>query len=133
LTTRAAGTFQVKMSPLSTTHGEDPHLGRMSLDKRFEGDLIATGKGEMLTAGTNVKNSAVYVAVERISGTLQGKYGSFVVHHSGVMNRGAQDLTISVVPDSGTDELTGITGTMKISIVNGQHLYELDYWFSHAP
>ena len=105
----------------------------MSLDKRFEGDLIATGKGEMLTAGTNVKNSAVYVAVERISGTLQGKYGSFVVHHSGVMNRGAQDLTISVVPDSGTDELTGITGTMKISIVNGQHLYELDYWFSHAP
>jgi hypothetical protein len=132
-TERATGTFEVKLTPLSTTHGNDELLGRYSLDKTFQGDLVATGKGEMLTAGTSVKNSAVYVAIERISGTLRGKRGTFVLHHEGVMNRGSQKLRISIVPDSGTEELSGISGTMEIVITDGKHFYELEYTLTKAP
>ena len=85
------------------------------------------GAGQMLTAMTKVEGSAVYVAVERLMGTLQGQQGSFVLHHTGIMNRGAQKLTINVVPDSGTNQLSGITGTMTIRIADGKHFYDLDY------
>jgi hypothetical protein len=117
----------VKLAPLSSSHGEDRQFGRLSLDKEFRGDLVGVGKGEMLTAGTTVQNSAVYVAIERVSGTLQGKRGTFAFHHVGIMDRGAQQLTISVVPDSGTDELTGISGSLTITITDGKHLYDFDY------
>jgi len=126
--TRATGTFDVKMAPLpayDTTEGST--LGRMSVDKQYHGDLEGTAKGEMLSAMTSVKDSAVYVAVERFTGTLSGRQGSFVLHHTGVMDRGAQKLTVTVVPDSGTEQLTGLTGTLNIIIKDGKHLYEFDY------
>ena len=126
--TRAKGTFDVKLAPLpayDTTDGTT--LGRMSVDKQYHGDLEGTAKGEMLSAMTSVKDSAVYVAVERFTGTLSGRRGSFVLHHTGIMNRGAQKLTVTVVPDSGTDQLTGISGTLNIINSEGKHLYEFDY------
>ena len=130
---RASGTFEVKLAPLPSSHGNDQQLGRMSLDKTFLGDLVGTAKGEMLTAGTSVQNSAVYVAIERVTGTLHGKRGTFVLHHEGIMNRGGQQLSISVVPDSGTEELAGISGTMKITIADGKHTYELEYTLAKTP
>jgi hypothetical protein len=125
--TRASGTFEVKVSPQATDDKGDPLLGRMSLDKQFHGDLDATSKGEMLSAGTNVKGSAGYVAIERVSGTLRGREGSFVLQHSGTMTRGVPQLTITVVPDSGTGQLTGLTGKMNINIVDGKHFYDFEY------
>ena len=105
-------------------------LGRLSIAKRYAGDLEAEALGEMLTAATSVKGSAAYVAVERVTGTLAGKRGSFALHHTGVMDRGAPRLAITVVPDSGTDELAGITGTMSITIVEKEHFYDLEYTLS---
>ena len=102
-------------------------LGRMTIDKQFHGDLEATSKGQMLTAGTNVKDSAGYVAIEKVSGVLHGRSGTFVLQHTGVMTRGTPQLTITVVPDSGTDQLTGLSGKMAISIVEGKHTYDFDY------
>lgn len=126
--TTAKGSFTVQMDPQAGFGGTgDTSLGRLSLSKRYEGDLAATGEGEMLTAMTPVKGSAGYVAIERVSGTLDGKRGSFVLQHSGIMGHGNQALTITVVPDSGTDELAGISGTLRIDIVEGQHFYTLDY------
>lgn len=127
---KASGEFDVKLSPLS----DDPMLGRMSLDKTFRGDLEGTSKGEMLTAMTAVKGSAGYVAVERVTATLKGKRGSFILQHSGTMTRGAQSLTITVVPDSGTDELAGLAGQMTIRIEpGGKHFYDFEYTLSAAP
>jgi hypothetical protein len=127
--TRAKGTFDVKVAPLpayDTT--EATTLGRMSLDKVYHGDLDGTAKGEMLTGMTGVKNSGVYVAVERFTGTLAGKRGTFVLHHTGIMDRGAQRLSVTVVPDSGTDQLTGLSGSLNITIAaDGTHSYEFDY------
>ena len=128
MTTRATGTFDVKITPQATdTPTEGSPLGRLSIDKQFHDDLEGTSKGEMLTSGTAIKNSAVYVAVERVTGTLHGKTGTFALHHTGIMNRGEQSLTITVVPDSGTGELTGISGTLSIEIANGKHSYVFDY------
>ncbi len=124
----AKGTFTVELKPQSEPDTEDGvSLGRMSLDKRFEGDLVASGKGEMLTALSPVKGSAGYVAIERVSGALAGRSGSFVFQHSGTMDQGAQRLSISVVPGTGTGALTGITGTFKIDVIEGKHLYEFEY------
>jgi hypothetical protein len=124
----ANGSFTVEMKPQGQPDAADGvNLGRMLLDKRFEGDLIATGKGEMLTALTPVKDSAGYVAIERVTGTLHGKSGSFVFQHSGTMDKGAQQLAISVVPGSGTGALAGITGNFKLNIVQGKHFYEFEY------
>lgn len=106
---------------------KDASLGRMSIDKTFEGDLQGTSRGEMLTAMGSVKGSAVYVAIERVTGTIDGRSGTFVLAHRGTMTRGAQSLEITVVPDSGTGQLAGISGTMAITIVNGKHLYDLEY------
>jgi hypothetical protein len=102
-------------------------LGRMSIDKQFHGDLDGTSKGQMLTSGTMTTGSAVYVAVERLTGTLAGKSGSFALHHTGMMSRGRPTLTISVVPDSGTGELAGIAGIMTVDIADGQHTYTFEY------
>lgn len=124
----ATGPFDVKISPLTLSEqSADPKLGRMAIEKQYHGDLEATAKGEMLTGQSEVKDSGVYVAVERVTGTLKGKRGSFAMYHSGVMNRGKPELKITVVPDSGTDELQGITGTMNIKIDNGKHSYDFEY------
>jgi hypothetical protein len=124
----AKGSFTVDMKPQDEPGvAEGVSLGRMSLDKRFEGDLAGTGKGEMLTALTPIKGSAGYVAIERVTGTLHGKSGSFVLQHSGTMDQGAQQLAITVVPGSGTGALAGIAGTFKLNIVQGEHFYELEY------
>ena len=124
----AKGTFTVEMKPQSDAGADNGvSLGRMSLDKRFEGDLVATGHGEMLTAMTAVKGSAGYVAIERVTGSLNGRSGSFVFQHTGTMTRGAQQLSISVVPDSGTGALAGISGSFRLDIVDGKHFYEFEY------
>jgi hypothetical protein len=125
---RASGTFTVKMTPqeLHKTIDGAP-LGRLSIDKQFQGDLEGSSIGEMLSAMTDVKGSAGYVAVERITGTLHGKRGTFVLQHNGVMTRGVPRLSCTVVPDSGTNELTGLSGSLAIDIVDGKHLYELEY------
>ena len=123
---RVSGTFEVKLAPLSDESAE-PTLGRMSIDKKFQGDLEGESKGQMLTAMSGVKGSAGYVAIEKVAGKLQGRTGSFALQHSGLMTRGAPELTVTVVPDSGTDELTGLAGKMTIRIENGKHFYELEY------
>lgn len=125
---RAGGPFEVTLKPLPMDEGSEALLlGRMSIDKQFHGDLEGTSKGQMLTGGTSIKNSGAYVAIERVSGTLKGRKGSFTLQHTGVMNRGAPSLVITVVPDSGTDQLEGLKGTMTINIEAGKHLYQLDY------
>jgi hypothetical protein len=129
MTQHAAGPFEVKLAP-ETMEGipADAVLGRMSIDKQFHGDLEATSKGEMLTAMSgSVKGSGAYVAVERVTGTLHGRTGSFALYHVGTMTRGTPHLAVTVVPDSGTGQLTGITGTMNIIIANGKHSYEFEY------
>lgn len=124
----AKGTFTAEMKPQSEPeNGGGVSLGRLSLEKKFEGDLVATSHGEMLTALTPVKGSAGYVAIERVTGTLNGRSGAFVFQHTGTMAQGAQQLSITVVPDSGTEELSGISGDLKINIVEGQHFYEFEY------
>lgn len=128
MTTVATGQFTVEMKPLTTPDTADGvSLGRMALDKRFEGDLQATGHGEMLTALTPVKGSAGYVAIERVTGRLHGRDGSFVLQHSGLMDQGAQQLVITVVPGSGTGALVGLSGSLRIRIAEGRHFYELEY------
>jgi hypothetical protein len=129
----ATGTFEVKVVPQGAEDkGECSTLGRLSLDKQFHGDLEGTGKGEMLTALTDVKGSAGYVAIERVTGTLHGRRGSFVLLHRGIMSQGAQVLTIMIVPDSGAGELAGLSGTLEIKIVDGEHSYDLEYTLKTA-
>ena len=127
MTMHASGPFDVKLTPQPAEPDIDGGLARMALDKTFHGDLDASSKGTMLSAMTDVKGSAGYVALERVTGTLHGRRGSFVLQHSGTMDRGAPTLTISVVPDSGTDELAGLSGTMAIVIARGTHNYGFDY------
>jgi hypothetical protein len=126
--THASGSFDVKLTPQEgADKAEGDAVGRMSIDKQFYDDLEAIGRGAMLAASTAVKGSAGYVAIEKVSGTLDGRSGTFVLQHSGTMSRGAPQLTITVVPDSGTGELVGLTGKMAINIVDGKHYYEFDY------
>ena len=128
MTTRASGTFEVKLTPQATDESpESALLGRLSIEKQFHGDLEATSKGMMLSAGTAVKGSAGYVAIERVSGALHGRSGAFVLQHSGTMTRGAPQLTITVVPDSGTEGLVGLAGKMVIIIADGKHSYDFEY------
>jgi hypothetical protein len=134
MTDMARGTFEVKLTPqASDRQPEDSALGRMWLDKEFHGDLEATSRGQMLTAMTDVKGSAGYVAIERVRGILRGRTGSFVLQHTGTMTRGAPNLTITVVPDSATEELAGLSGQMTIIITDGKHSYELEYALDAAP
>ena len=128
-TMHASGPFEVKLKPEETSEvAKGTALGRMSIDKRFRGGLEATSKGEMLAVQTSVKGSAGYVAIEQVSGTLDGRAGTFVLQHNGTMSRGEPRMEISVVPDSGTGDLAGITGTMTIDFTpDGEHSYRFDY------
>jgi len=131
VTSRATGSFDVKISPLANdTPAEGSSLGRMSIDKQFHGDLEGTSKGEMLTAGTAIRNSAGYVAIERVTGTLHGRNGTFALQHNATMTRGVGARDIIVVPDSGTGELTGLSGRLSIEITGGKHSYVFDYSLS---
>ncbi|MGC1782190.1 MAG: DUF3224 domain-containing protein [Acidobacteriaceae bacterium] len=129
----AVGNFDVKITPVAPDDKSgDSAIGRMLIDKQFHGALDATSKGEMLASMSGVKGSGGYVAMEHIQGTLQddqgkGRTGTFVLQHTGTMNRGEPSLSVTVVPDSGTSELTGLTGSMKMDIVDGKHFYEFDY------
>ena len=128
MTTHATGTFEVKVAPLDPAFKFDENpLGRMSLDKHFHGDLEAASQGEMLTAGNPAKGSGGYVAMERVSGSLHGHAGTFAMQHTGTMNNGAYQLTVTVVPGSGTGQLTGLAGTMEIIIKDGKHSYDFSY------
>jgi hypothetical protein len=122
----ATGTFEVKMKPQTDENVGDPTVGRMSIDKQFHGDLEATSKGQMLAVG-NPNGSAGYVAMERVTGTLAGRKGSFALQHTGTMTRGVPELSVTVVPDSGTGELAGLSGKMKIIVDGGKHSYEFEY------
>jgi hypothetical protein len=134
MATRARGTFEVRLSPLDV-HAPDEGglLGRMAIDKQFRGDLEATSRGEMLTGGLIAKGSAGYVAIERVEGTLHGREGTFVLQHSGTMTRGVPQLSVTVVPDSGTGALAGLAGRMAIAIDGGNHSYEFEYTIDEAP
>ncbi len=129
MTKRASGTFIVRISPQKPDNkeAESANLGRMSIDKQFHGDLEGTSKGEMLSAGPDAKGSGAYVALERVTGTLNGRSGTFVLQHKGTMTRGVPELSVTVVPDSGTGNLAGIAGSMAIKIEEGKHFYDFEY------
>src|SRR5262245_6334539 len=132
VTGHASGAFDVKLTP--GAEDKETGVGRMTADKQYHGELEGTGKGEMLSSMTAVQGSAVYVAIEKVSGTLRGRTGTFVLHHRGVMTRGTPDLSIAVVPDSGTGQLTGLTGTMQIKIApDGKHSYDFEYTLPGTP
>jgi hypothetical protein len=133
VTTHAIGTFDVKVTSQAAGDGADADVGRMTLDKQFHGDLEGTSKGVMLAASTSVKGSAGYVAMEKVTGTLKGRNGSFVLQHSGTMTRGVPQLMVRVVPDSGTGQLVGLAGTMTIKIADGKHSYDFEYTLAAAP
>ena len=121
---RVRGEFEVKLTPCE---GAADGLGRMSIEKRYTGALEASARGEMLTASTEVAGSAGYVAVERVDGSLGGREGTFLLQHSATLTRGAPQLSIGVVPDSGTGELVGLVGRMTIEITGGKHFYVFEY------
>ena len=130
---QASGTFDVALAPQPIENvGDDAMMARRSIEKTFHGALSGTSRGQMLSIGTSTPGSAVYVAVERVEATLDGKRGAFSLHHTGIMNRGTPTLTITVVPDSGTAGLTDITGTMTIDIRDRKHYYTFDYDLSGA-
>jgi Protein of unknown function (DUF3224) len=124
----AKGEFAVKLFPLGVEGQPDgSKIGRMSIDKSITGDLVATTAGQMLSAMTEVKGSAGYVAIEMVDGVLAGKRGTFVLQHTGTMNKGNPSLSVTVVPDSGTGELVGLAGEFSIIIAGGKHSYEFKY------
>ncbi|MAT96526.1 MAG: hypothetical protein CL608_05230 [Anaerolineaceae bacterium] len=129
---KATGSFEVKLQPLNNyaTGEAGTTLGRMSIDKTFQGDLVATSRGEMLSAMTPIEGSAGYVAIEQVSGTLNGKQGTFVLQHFGITNAAESRLVLEVVPDSGTGELASLTGKMMIQNQDGKHTYQFDYALS---
>lgn len=129
---RASGRFEVDLRRLDpfTTGSKEVTVGRMAIDKTFHGDLQARSRGEMLTATTSVQGSAGYVAIEQVKGALDGRQGTFVLQHFGIMDRGEGRLVLEVVPDSGTGGLTGLSGQMTIRIEDGEHYYELEYTFA---
>jgi hypothetical protein len=122
----ASGTFEVKLTP--QTDGTDATLGRMTIDKQYHGDLEGTSKGQMLTGMTEIKGSAAYVAIEKFTGTLKGRTGTFILQHMGTMNRGVPHLTVTVVPDSGTGQLAGLSiSNFTLKIDEGKHSYDFEY------
>jgi len=128
VTAIARGTFDVTVKPLpSDEFAEAAGLGRMSIEKQFHGDLEGASKGQMLASGSPVTGSAGYVAIEKVTGILLGRRGSFSLQHSAWMAGGKQAMTITVVPDSGTEELVGLSGTLLIIIADGKHSYEFTY------
>ncbi|HEV2287030.1 MAG TPA: DUF3224 domain-containing protein [Steroidobacteraceae bacterium] len=136
MTQHASGPFEVKVTPQKpdTQIARSANLGRLTIDKRYHGDLEASAKGEMLATQSEVKGSAGYVALERVTGKLQGRSGSFVLQHNATMKRGAPESSITVVPDSGTGELTGLSGSMRITVApDGAHSYEFDFRIEPRP
>lgn len=129
----ATGTFDVELTPQPPTAGAESGIASMSIAKRFHGDLEGTSAGEMLASMTDVEGSAAYVAIETVTGTLHGRSGTFVLQHSGTMERGEQRLSVRVVPDSGTGELAGLEGEMTIEIAEGVHSYRFDYALRQVP
>ncbi|HSM57492.1 MAG TPA: DUF3224 domain-containing protein [Candidatus Sulfomarinibacteraceae bacterium] len=131
---KATGHFDVDLRRLDpfTTGSKEVTVGRMAIDKTYHGDLQARSRGEMLTATTGVQGSAGYVAIEQVQGTLRGRRGTFVLQHYGMMDRGQRRLILEVVPDSGTGELTGLSGQMTLTIEDGDHFYELEYELGDA-
>lgn len=128
MTNHASGEFEVKLEAQGPDwEGQSAALGRRLIDKQFSGELEAVSRGQMLWAAGTVQGSAGYAAIEQVTGTLHGRRGSFILQHSGTMDRGAPTLIVSVVPDSGTDELVGLSGTMSITIEGGRHFYGFDY------
>ena len=124
----ASGEFDVKLTPQTADDkSTGAGVGRYSLDKKFHGDLEGTSKGEMLAVGTGVQGSAGYVAMELFTGTLKGRSGTFALQHSGTMTRGTAQLSVTVVPDSGTGQLVGLSGQMAIKIDDGKHSYNFEY------
>ena len=123
---RASGTFEVKLTPEEDKSG-DAVVGRMTIAKQFSGDIEGTSKGLMVMTGTPVHGSAGYVALEKVTGSIKGRTGSFYLQHNGIMNRGEGKLTVIVVPDSGTDELNGLSGSLAIKIEDGKHFYDFEY------
>ena len=133
MTSHAKGPFEVKMTPMPPDDpAETDPVGRFSIDKQFHGDLEAHSKVQMLAFSTSVKGSAGYVAMEKVSGTLKGATGTFVLQHSGTMTRGTPTMSVTVVPDSGTGQLVGLTGKMEIIITEGKHSYDFEYSLSKA-
>ena len=131
---KAAGTFEVKITPQNT--GEKlgaAGVSRFALDKQYEGDLEAVSQGQMVAAGTEVKGSAGYVAIEKVTGTLGNRTGTFFLQHSGIMSRGESSLNVVVIPDSGTADLAGLSGTLTIKIEGGKHFYEFEYLVAEKP
>ena len=128
MTKHASGTFEVKLTPQAPAENAgDPTIGRMAIDKQFRGALEAASRGEMLAAMTGREGSAGYVALERVAGVLEGLEGTFALQHSGTMTRGVPQLSITVVPDSGTGQLAGLAGRMTINIADGKHSYDFEY------
>jgi len=123
MTVTAKGTFSVQMTPQPA---DETGLGRFSLDKQFQGDLEGSSKGEMLAIMTAVAGSAGYVAMEQVTGSLNGRTGTFALQHTGIMTRGTPQLSVTVVPDSGTGELEGLSGKLDIKIEDGKHFYEFE-------
>lgn len=132
MASHASGMFEVKMAPLANDPGDDSGISRMAMDKHFQGDLEGSSKGQMITTGI-VNGSGAYVAMERVTGTLKGRSGTFALQHVGTMTQGTPQLNIAVVPDSGTGQLMGLAGTMAIKIDNGKHSYEFDYTLPPTP
>ena len=131
---QATGTFTVTLAPMRDPDlPADPAMGRMRLDKHYDGGLVAEAHGQMLTGMGGVPGSAAYVAVERVEGTLDGRKGAFLLVHRGLMRAGTPSLDIAIVPDSGSGALAGIHGTLGIRIVDGVHHYVLDYALAEAP
>ena len=136
MTHRASGAFDVKVTPQKpdTQVARSANLGRLTIDKRYHGELEASAKGEMLATQSEVKGSAGYVALERVTGKLHGRSGSFVLQHSATMTRGSAESTIVVVPDSGTGELAGLAGTMRIQVAaDGSHSYQFEFTIEPRP
>lgn len=128
---QATGPFDVKVSPLDPAFkfDENPYT-RFSIDKRFHGDLEGVSKGEMLAAGSPAKGAGGYVAIERVSGSLRGLSGTFVLQHSATMEHGSYQMNITVVPGSGAGQLAGLSGAMQIIIAaDGRHSYNFSYAF----
>jgi hypothetical protein len=121
----------VKLTPQMNDDKEQPALARFALEKLFHGDIEATSKGEMLSTGS-AASSGGYVAMERVTGTLAGRSGSFALQHSGTMNHGIPQVTITVVPESGTGQLAGLSGSLSIDRKDGKHYYDLEYTLTQA-
>lgn len=130
----ATGSFDVTITPQPPDdNAASPSFGRMSIDKRFQGDLDGTSHGTMLTGATDATGARVYVAIERVTGTVRGRTGTFLLMHGGTMTRTAQHLSVTVVPESGTGDLAGLAGRMAITIVDGKHLYDFEYTVGEKP